>query len=56
MLKVLVLRLFDLGNYTMDISSVQNSQQNPQMRCKQYVLEGGSDLQSFSRGKEMLIP
>lgn len=56
MLKVLVLCLFAFGNYTMNISSVQNLQQNPQMRCKQYVLEGGSDLESFSRGKEMLIP
>lgn len=32
--------LFDLGNFTMDISFVQNLLQNQLIRCTQHVLVG----------------
>ena len=47
--------LFDLGNFTRDISFVQNLPQNQLIRCTQHVLVG-SDSQSSGNGRGMVIP
>lgn len=47
--------LFDLGNFTMDISFVQNLPQNQLIRCTQHVLVG-NDSQSSGNGRGMVIP